>query len=117
MKDYQKKIMTLEDARQASEAARAEGKRVVMANGCFDLLHGGHISYLDDSKAQGDFLIVAVLVTGIFSVTDDDGLVFPVQVIPGNPADFTQPPCTGDSKIHNVSHGYLLALFSAPALA
>lgn len=36
------------------------GQRVIMANGCFDLVHGGHISYLQDSKNLGDILVVAV---------------------------------------------------------
>ena len=35
-------------------------RRVVLANGCFDLLHVGHVRYLTDAKAQGDFLIVAL---------------------------------------------------------
>lgn len=42
------------------EAARAEGKRVVLTNGVFDLLHRGHIEYLHRSAALGDLLIVAV---------------------------------------------------------
>ena len=36
------------------------GQRVIMANGCFDLVHGGHVSYLQDSKKLGDILVVAV---------------------------------------------------------
>ncbi len=39
---------------------KKEGKKVVFANGCFDLLHGGHISYLEEAKQKGDVLIVAV---------------------------------------------------------
>jgi len=39
---------------------RAAGKRVVLANGCFDLLHGGHVSYLEGARAQGDKLVLAV---------------------------------------------------------
>ncbi len=42
------------------EAARAQGKRVVLTNGVFDLLHRGHIQYLHESAALGDVLIVAV---------------------------------------------------------
>ncbi|HES75431.1 MAG TPA: bifunctional D-glycero-beta-D-manno-heptose-7-phosphate kinase/D-glycero-beta-D-manno-heptose 1-phosphate adenylyltransferase HldE, partial [bacterium] len=40
--------------------ARAAGERVVMTNGCFDLLHPGHIRYLQQARALGDRLIVAV---------------------------------------------------------
>lgn len=35
-------------------------KRVVLANGCFDLLHVGHARYLQDCRAHGDFLVVAI---------------------------------------------------------
>ena len=41
-------------------AARAEGERIVMTNGCFDILHPGHIDYLEKARALGDRLIVAV---------------------------------------------------------
>ena len=40
--------------------ARNSVRRVVLANGCFDLLHVGHVRYLDDAKARGDFLVVAL---------------------------------------------------------
>ncbi|GLS83193.1 bifunctional D-glycero-beta-D-manno-heptose-7-phosphate kinase/D-glycero-beta-D-manno-heptose 1-phosphate adenylyltransferase HldE [Paraferrimonas haliotis] len=41
-------------------AAQARGETVVMTNGCFDILHAGHVSYLQQAKALGDRLIVAV---------------------------------------------------------
>ncbi len=50
----------LETARLSVAEARAAGKRVVLANGCFDLLHVGHIRYIQAAKAEGDFLVVAV---------------------------------------------------------
>ena len=40
--------------------ARARGERVVMTNGCFDILHAGHVAYLEEAKSLGDRLIVAV---------------------------------------------------------
>jgi len=40
--------------------ARAAGERVVMTNGCFDILHAGHVTYLQQARALGDRLIVAV---------------------------------------------------------
>ena len=40
--------------------AKARGERVVMTNGCFDILHAGHVSYLEEAKSCGDRLIVAV---------------------------------------------------------
>jgi len=42
------------------ESWRHEGKKVVFANGCFDVLHPGHITYLQDAKAKGDVLVVGV---------------------------------------------------------
>lgn len=44
----------------AREAMRREGKRVVFTNGCFDLLHPGHVRYLTQARALGDSLIVAL---------------------------------------------------------
>ncbi len=41
-------------------AYAAKGKKLVMTNGCFDLLHTGHIRYLEQARACGDALIVAV---------------------------------------------------------
>ncbi len=41
-------------------AAKAHGERIIMTNGCFDLLHAGHVTYLQQAKALGDRLIVAV---------------------------------------------------------
>ncbi|TQV62868.1 MAG: bifunctional D-glycero-beta-D-manno-heptose-7-phosphate kinase/D-glycero-beta-D-manno-heptose 1-phosphate adenylyltransferase HldE [Halothiobacillaceae bacterium] len=42
------------------EAARARGERIVMTNGCFDILHPGHVAYLEQARELGDRLIVAV---------------------------------------------------------
>ena len=47
-------------AREVAADARAKGKRIVLANGCFDLIHVGHVRYLEGAKAEGDLLIVAV---------------------------------------------------------
>jgi rfaE bifunctional protein nucleotidyltransferase chain/domain/rfaE bifunctional protein kinase chain/domain len=42
------------------EAHRAQGRRIVFTNGCFDVLHRGHVGYLNQAKREGDVLIVAV---------------------------------------------------------
>jgi rfaE bifunctional protein nucleotidyltransferase chain/domain len=42
------------------KVARAEGARVVLANGCFDVLHAGHVRYLEGAKLLGDLLVVGV---------------------------------------------------------
>jgi rfaE bifunctional protein nucleotidyltransferase chain/domain len=54
------KRVSLEEAARRAARWRAEGKTVVMANGVFDLLHVGHLRYLEGAKALGDFLVVAV---------------------------------------------------------
>jgi D-beta-D-heptose 7-phosphate kinase/D-beta-D-heptose 1-phosphate adenosyltransferase len=46
--------------RRERERLRAAGKRVVFTNGCFDILHGGHVQYLTAARGQGDVLIVGV---------------------------------------------------------
>ena len=55
-----RRVLDLEGARLVAEAARASGRRVVLANGCFDLLHVGHVRYLEDARAMGDVLIVGI---------------------------------------------------------
>ena len=45
---------------QLMQEAKADGERIVMTNGCFDILHPGHVSYLRNAKKLGDRLIVAV---------------------------------------------------------
>ena len=42
------------------EESRGRNERVIMTNGCFDVLHAGHVSYLEEAKSLGDRLIVAV---------------------------------------------------------
>ncbi len=54
------RIKTLEELKKSVERARSEGKRVVFTNGCFDILHLGHVKYLEKAKSFGDILIVGV---------------------------------------------------------
>lgn len=54
------KVRTVDELAQVAAAHRAAGERVVLTNGCFDLLHVGHVSYLQEAAALGDRLIVAV---------------------------------------------------------
>ena len=53
-------VLNVEQLQSALRAARLRGERIVMTNGCFDILHAGHVSYLQQARAQGDRLIVAV---------------------------------------------------------
>ena len=60
------RILNERDLDAAVSAERAEGRTIAFANGCFDVLHVGHVRYLAAAKAQADRLIVAV---------NDDGSV------------------------------------------
>jgi D-beta-D-heptose 7-phosphate kinase/D-beta-D-heptose 1-phosphate adenosyltransferase len=53
-------IVSQHDLLHMVKDAHAEGEKVVMTNGCFDILHSGHIHYLEQAKGLGDRLIVAV---------------------------------------------------------
>lgn len=54
------KLKSLDELAAIAAAARAKGQTVVFTNGCFDLLHRGHVHTLRQAKAAGDLLIVAV---------------------------------------------------------
>lgn len=54
------KIFDQEALKSKLDVLRKEGKRIVFTNGCFDLLHVGHIRYLRGAKKQGDILVVAL---------------------------------------------------------
>lgn len=56
----QDKIMELEDLAVLTARYRAVGRKVVFTNGCFDILHQGHVTYLEQARREGDCLIVGV---------------------------------------------------------
>ena len=53
-------VLSRREAAETAERLRLEGKTLVFANGAFDLLHVGHIRYLESARREGDFLLVAV---------------------------------------------------------
>lgn len=57
---YLNKIRTLEQACALRAALRGSGRKLVFTNGCFDLLHPGHVRYLASARELGDHLLVAV---------------------------------------------------------
>jgi rfaE bifunctional protein nucleotidyltransferase chain/domain len=57
---FAKKILTASDLVPWRESLRKAGKKLVVTNGCFDLLHLGHVSYLENARQQGDALLVGV---------------------------------------------------------
>ena len=54
------KIFSLEELSERSKQLRAAGKKLVATNGCFDLLHVGHVRYLQAARALGDLLAVGL---------------------------------------------------------
>lgn len=55
-----RKIKKIKELKKTVEALHRQGKKIVFTNGCFDLLHYGHVTYLEKAKSKGDILIVAV---------------------------------------------------------
>lgn len=58
--NFRRKSIRLEDLAAWRKAFRASGKKLVVTNGCFDLLHLGHVSYLETARNHGDALLVGV---------------------------------------------------------
>ena len=54
------KILSRENLRERIKALRDEGKKIVFTNGCFDILHIGHVKYLEQAKGLGDILVLAI---------------------------------------------------------
>ncbi|HJR07397.1 MAG TPA: D-glycero-beta-D-manno-heptose 1-phosphate adenylyltransferase [Pyrinomonadaceae bacterium] len=54
------KILSPEEACAVRERLRADGRRLVFTNGCFDILHVGHVRYLQAARSLGDALLVAI---------------------------------------------------------
>lgn len=53
-------IWTPQEGRAFRDRLRAKGKRLVFTNGCFDILHRGHVTYLEFARAQGDALVIGL---------------------------------------------------------
>jgi D-glycero-beta-D-manno-heptose 1-phosphate adenylyltransferase len=60
MREAHSKIVSRERLGPLLEEARRNGKRIVLANGCFDTLHVGHVRYLEGARQEGDVLVTAV---------------------------------------------------------
>lgn len=71
------KIRDLETARRWSAEQRRAGRRVVFTNGCFDILHAGHLAGLEQARRQGDLLVVGL--NSDASVRENKGPTRPVQ--------------------------------------
>lgn len=54
------RVVSRDQLKKIIKEEKARGKKIAFTNGCFDLLHLGHIRYLQEARKQGDFLIVAL---------------------------------------------------------
>ena len=72
-------ILSRKDLKKELEGLKEQGKRIVFTNGCFDILHVGHVRYLREAKALGDVLVVGI------NSDDSVGMLKPGR--PVNPAD------------------------------
>lgn len=57
---YKEKILPLDKLLAMLDKERAAGRKIVFTNGCFDILHPGHIAYLEDAAARGDVLVLGL---------------------------------------------------------
>jgi rfaE bifunctional protein nucleotidyltransferase chain/domain len=57
---FRDKILSLEGVAAWRDVLRTSGKTLVVTNGCFDILHAGHVNYLEAARAQGDALLVGL---------------------------------------------------------
>ena len=57
---FQSKIVSLDVLLAAMESARSAGKTIVQCHGCFDIVHPGHVRYLEFARQQGDVLVVSL---------------------------------------------------------
>jgi D-beta-D-heptose 7-phosphate kinase/D-beta-D-heptose 1-phosphate adenosyltransferase len=55
-----KKILTWDKLQKTVDRLKAKGKKIVFTNGCFDIIHIGHVRYLKEAKALGDILIIGI---------------------------------------------------------
>ena len=60
MRSLRDKIKQREELQEIVERLKKEGKRIVFTNGCFDIVHQGHVLYLEEARQKGDILIVGV---------------------------------------------------------
>ena len=60
MEEYLSKIKSQTAMKEAVERVKGGGKKVVFTNGCFDILHQGHVRYLSEAKKCGDYLIIGL---------------------------------------------------------
>jgi rfaE bifunctional protein nucleotidyltransferase chain/domain len=67
------KVMTVDEMRAERDKLVAQGKKLVFTNGCFDILHRGHVTYLTFARNQGDALVVGLNTDASVRANKGDG--------------------------------------------
>jgi len=92
-----KPFLTLEELLSVLKPLRKEGKKIVFTNGCFDIIHAGHVHYLNECKKLGDILVVGLNSDGsIKRLKGDKRPILPLEMrayVLANlkPVDFVVP--------------------------
>lgn len=60
MKDHTLKIKQKDELKPILEELKRAGKKIAFTNGCFDILHAGHVRYLSKARANADYLVIAI---------------------------------------------------------
>lgn len=60
VKHFREKIVSLDEIEKISKSAREKHRTIVTSNGCFDILHSGHVEYLEGASKLGDILIIGI---------------------------------------------------------
>ena len=71
------KILTWDELKETVDRLKAGGKRIVFTNGCFDIIHIGHIRYLKEAKALGDVLVIGLNSDKSVSIIKPDRPIIP----------------------------------------
>jgi D-beta-D-heptose 7-phosphate kinase/D-beta-D-heptose 1-phosphate adenosyltransferase len=92
-------VLSLEEAAAFADAQRRAGRRVVFTNGVYDLLHPGHVRYLQAARAEGDVLVVAV--NSDRSVRSNKGPTRPITPAPERAEILAALACVDAAVIFN----------------
>ena len=80
MRPFRDKIKTREELREIVKALKKDGKRICFTNGCFDIVHQGHVLYLEEARRHGDCLIVGVNTdTSVREIKGENKPVIPLE--------------------------------------
>ena len=80
MRSFRDKIKEREELREIVEGLKKDGKRICFTNGCFDIVHQGHVRYLEEARGKGDILIVGVNTdSSVREIKGEDKPIIPLE--------------------------------------